>query len=79
MTDLFNKGAFQTVDLLSIGKPKTTDADGPSGFVNFMSNPLTGAVYGTSHYACEPIMGATFNTDLLYQLGQAVGDEGLTW
>ncbi len=77
MTDLFNKGAFQTVDLLSIGKPKTTDADGPSGFVNFMSNPLTGAVYGTSHYACEPIMGATFNTDLLYQLGQAVGDEGL--
>jgi beta-glucosidase len=77
MIDLFNKGAFQTVDLLSIGKPKTIDADGPGGFVNFMSNPLTGAVYGTSHYACEPIMGATFNQDLLFMLGEAVGDEAL--
>ena len=77
LIDLFNKGAFQSIDILSIGKPRTTDADGPSGFVNFMSNPETGAVYGTSHYAGEPIMAATFNQPLLYQLGVAVGDEAL--
>jgi beta-glucosidase len=77
LINLFNKGAFQSIDILSIGKPRTTDADGPSGFVNFMSNPETGAVYGTSHYACEPIMAATFNKQLLYQLGVAVGDEAL--
>lgn len=77
LINLFNKGAFQSIDILSIGKPRTTDADGPSGFVNFMSNPETGAVYGTSHYAGEPIMAATFNKQLLYQLGVAVGDEAL--
>ena len=77
LIDLFNKGAFQSIDILSIGKPRTTDADGPSGFVNFMSSADTGAVYGTSHYACEPIMAATFNKDLLHKLGEAVGDEAL--
>ena len=77
LINLFNKGAFQTIDLLSIGKPKTIEADGPNGFVNFMSNPLTGAVYGTSHYASSPIMAATFNKDLLYAYGEAVGEEGL--
>lgn len=77
LIDLFNKGAFQTIDVLSIGKPRTTDADGPSGFVNFMSNPLTGSVYGASHYASEPIMAATFNRELLFKLGEAVGDEAL--
>ncbi len=74
LIDLFNKGAFQTIAILDIGKPKTTEADGPAGFVNFLS---TGIVYGASHYACEPIMAATFNQDLLYQFGEAVGDEGL--
>lgn len=77
LIDLFNKGAFQTIQILSIGKPKTVDADGPNGFVNFMSNPEVGAVYGTSHYACEPLMAATFNKDLLHQLGEAIGDEAL--
>lgn len=77
LIDLFNKGAFQTIDILSIGKPKTIEADGPSGFVNFMSNPDLGAVYGTSHYAGEPVMAATFNAELLFDLGEAVGDEAL--
>ena len=77
LIDLFNKGAFQTIDILSIGKPRTTEADGPAGFVNFMSSPETGAVYGTSHYTSEPVMAATFNVDLLFSLGEAVGDEAL--
>lgn len=77
LIDLFNKGAFQTISISSIGKPKTIEADGPSGFVNFMSNPLTGSVYGTSHYSASPIMAATFNVDLLFAYGEAVGDEAL--
>ena len=77
MINLFNKGAFQTVHILKIGKPKTIEADGPSGFVNFMSNPAVGAVYGAHYYACEPIMAATFNVELLEEIGKAVGDEAL--
>lgn len=77
MMDLFNKGAFQTIDILSIGKPKTIEADGPTGFVNFMSNPLTGAVYGTSSYASQPVRAATFNPQLQYLVGEAAGNEAL--
>lgn len=77
LINLFNKGAFQTIYILSIGKPKTIEADGPAGFVNFMSNPELGEVYGTSHYAGQPIMAATFNVELLHALGLAVGDEAL--
>lgn len=74
MAKLFNRGAFTTEAIMSIGKPKTIDADGPAGFVVFMGDP---SVYGTSHYASEPVMAATMNTDLLYEFGKAVGNEAL--
>lgn len=77
MINLFNNGAFQTAAIMEIGKPRTNDADGPAGFVNFMSDPSVGAVYGTSHYACEPIMAATWNVDLLFDFGEAIGNEAL--
>jgi beta-glucosidase len=77
LINLFNKGAFQTIQLNSINKPKTIEADGPTGFVNFMSNPAMGAVYGCASYVCEPIAAATYNPDLLFELGEAVGNEAL--
>ena len=65
---------FNTADMPSINKPKITDADGPNGFTNFMGDPT---VYGTVKYCCEGIMAATFSTDLMYELGNAVGNESL--
>lgn len=65
---------FNTADMSSIDKPKITDADGPNGFTNFMGDPT---VYGTVKYCCEGIMAATFNTDLMKKLGNAVGNESL--
>lgn len=66
--------SFNTNDIESVAKPKTTDADGPNGFTNFMGDPT---VYGTAKYCCEGIMAATFNTDLMRKLGNAVGNESL--
>ena len=37
----------------------------------------TAPVYGVAHYCCEPLMAATFNVDLLFEIGEAVGNEAL--
>jgi beta-glucosidase len=72
--ELFNKGGFQTIELLDIGKPRTNDSDGPVGWTNFM-DPET--YYDTCSYASECVLGATWNTELLYKMGVSVGNEAL--
>ena len=74
MVDLFNKGAFQTIALLDIGKPRTNDSDGPVGWTNFM-DPDTYSK--TCSYASECVLGSTWNKEILYQMGESVGNEAL--
>lgn len=74
MADLYNHGAFKTIALMQIGKPKTTDADGPVGFCNFMGDPT---VYDTCSYASEVALASTWNRELIYEMGKSVGEEGL--
>jgi beta-glucosidase len=73
MLSLVNNGAFQTVAIESIGKNLTNDSDGPVGFVNFMNKS---AYVGNTTFVCESVLGATWNKDLAYQMGKAVGDNG---
>ena len=74
MEELQLLSSFCTNPVESIQKPRTTDADGPNGFTNFMGDPT---VYGTTQYCCEGVMAATFNTKLTLELGRAIGDESL--
>lgn len=74
MINLFNNGAFQTIAINSIGKPKTTDADGPVGFTNFLRDPT---VYDTCAYASECVVAATWNIELAFAMGESVGNEGI--
>lgn len=74
MGDLFNNGTFQTAAVLKIGKPKTTDADGPVGFVNFMGDP---SVYDTCSYCSEALLASGWNTEAMQKMGNSVGEEGL--
>jgi beta-glucosidase len=74
MLNLFNNGGFQTVEILSIGKPRTNDSDGPVGWVNFMD---ASTYQNTCSYASECVLGATWNKELLYDMGQSVGNEAL--
>jgi beta-glucosidase len=66
--------AFNTGKISSIDKPTTTEADGPVGFTNFMGDPT---IYDTCNYASACIVAATWNVDLAYKLGAAVGNEAL--
>ena len=66
--------AFNTGRIDSIGKPPTTEADGPVGFTNFLQDPT---IYDTCCYASECVLAATWNVDLAYAMGNAVGNESL--
>lgn len=72
---MYDDGAFKTSEIESIGKPLTNDTDGPAGFVNFMSKD--GTYWGTCYYACETVMAATWNEELLEEIGVMIGNEGI--
>ena len=71
---LFNYGAYQTRDVLNIGLPETISSDGPSGFTCFMDRDN---VTGTCHYCSEPVMASTWNVDLIREIGNCMGEEGM--
>lgn len=72
---MINYGAFKTDALPSISKPLTNDTDGPAGFTNFMSTD--GTYWQTCYYCSEVVMGSTWNVELIEDLGEMVGNEGL--
>ncbi len=69
MSLMINLGGWQTAAIESVGKPATSDCDGPAGLSNF----ITGA-YGTA-YPAEVLMAQTWNTDLINEMGIAMGQE----
>lgn len=75
---LIGYGAFQTTAVAGVdgivNKPKTNDADGPSGFTSFLSESV---VYDTCSYQAECVMGATWNEELARRMGEMVGEEAL--
>ena len=77
MCDLIGTGNFRTLQIESIDKPLTIDADGPMGFTIFMDGTEKPAVYDTCYYASEVILASTFNADLAYRMGRMVGNEGV--
>ena len=71
MTTMLNDCAYNTPAIAHIGKPATSEPDGPAGFTS-----LTGAT-GNCAYCSEFIMAQTWNTELMYRTGQMVGQEAL--
>lgn len=76
MLSLVNNGAFQTVAIISIDKNLTNDSDGPIGFMNFMPGKKE-SYKGNTTFACEILIGATWNKDLAYRMGKIVGENGI--
>ena len=69
MVLMINLGGWQTAKIDSVGKVATSDCDGPAGLSNF----ITGA-YGTA-YPAEVLMAQTWNTELMEEMGIAMGQE----
>ena len=74
MSNLINKGAFKTSAIQRFGVPPTDNTDGPVGWVNFMDRSTFS---GTCSYCCEVVVASTWNIDRVYDMGRAIGNEGL--
>lgn len=69
---LLAQGGFGTIEIESIGKPRTADADGPAGF----NNAVIGQ--GNLKAVCYPsatVIAQTWNWYIAYQKGVALGIE----
>ncbi len=71
--------AYVTAAISSIGLPSTVDQDGANGLkVNGMTEDGSGYdMSASSSFGFAPLMAATWNTDLLYAVGAAFGQESL--
>lgn len=69
-------GLYMTQELDDIGLNATGDNDGPLGLTATWSGTVGHVV--ACAWACAPITAATFNEELIYDMGLAIGQEGLT-
>lgn len=65
-------GGYGTPSLNYILKPATKEKDGPAG----ISATLIGGTQGMA-YPTEVVIGSTWNTDLAYEMGVAVGNDAM--
>lgn len=71
--------AYCTAAIASIGLPATVDEDGANGLkINGMTEDGSGYdMSQSSSFGFAPLMAATWNTDLMYDVGEAFGQEAL--
>lgn len=72
MTEMLLNGAYNTEAIPSIAKPRTNDIDGPHGFTSFINDDFKGAAYPSA-----PLIAATWNKELVRQMGEMMGEEAL--
>ena len=71
MLAVLNDGAYNTAAIDTIGKPATSDPDGPQGFTSLFGTT------GNCAYCSEFLMAQTWNKQLMYELGEMIGEEAL--
>lgn len=69
MIDYVANGAYRTMSVDRLGVPKTLLMDGPAGFSYFFK-PVVAASYPS-----EIVIASTWNNELAYRMGEAVGKE----
>lgn len=73
MANLIGKGYHNTALVASVSKIATTDDNGPQGF----TQTLTGVSTCHCAYTDENIMAATYNVDLMEEVGRCIGNDML--
>ena len=86
MAKLCANGLRMTIDIDSIGKPLTTDHNGPSGVTQKYSIGENGYATQTDDpdknmkgtcYPCNGIIAATFNDELIKEVGELIGEDAM--
>lgn len=76
MYNLVRVGGYHTEAVASVGKPATTDRDGPQGISGTLGT-TTGLGVSSVSYSGEIVMASSWNKDLLRRIGEMVGEAGL--
>ncbi len=74
MAKVIGDGFHWSMPVTSVDAPQSRDENGPQG--------VTASLFGSDSiegtcYTSEDVMAATFNTDLMYEMGRVLGDECL--
>ena len=72
------KSGWATEAVTRLGKPLTVENDGPQCLKTASLGTEFGAQYLVA-FPCEIVLAATWNQDLLYEIGRAIGEEGLQY
>ena len=76
LCNLIGVGYHGTIHLDSVSKPETHDENGPQGFSANLTD-LTGNSVTLCAYTDENIMAATWNVELMEEVGEHIGEDGL--
>lgn len=76
MAELIGVGYHGTVAIESVNKPQTSDENGPQGFSGKLTD-ITGNSTSICAYTDENIMAATWNVELMEEIGEHLGEDGL--
>lgn len=71
MATLIGQGYHNTAVVPSVSKPATVDDNGPQGF----TQSLTGVAVSLTAYSDENIMAATWNKELMEEMGECLGED----
>lgn len=72
--DLVRRSGYLSLGIPSIAMPQVTLKDGPAG----ISATLTGGGISCMSYPTEMVLASTYNGDLAEQMGEMVGEDGLS-
>jgi len=72
MNQLITLGGHTTLGLVSVSKPVTKDENGPQGLTAALFGGVTGMAFTS-----EDVMAATFNDELIYEVGALIGEDCL--
>lgn len=75
MKELAGKAGWGTSPITRLGKPSSYANDGPQGLK--AKGLGTDEAATLTAFPCEIVLAATFNEKLLYDIGQAIGEQGL--
>lgn len=73
MLDMVRLGGWQTMAIDSIGKPMSSDQDGPAG----ISGELIMSNVACMGYPNQMVLASTWNTALSEEFGKCIGEDGL--
>lgn len=76
MAYLIGVGYHGTKAVKSVAKPRTVDENGPQGFTKKLTD-LFGNSEPMTAYSDENIMAATWNVELMEEVGKQIGEDGL--